>query len=229
MKAALYLKTCLKKNQIGKPQRVNASVNVLWGFAASSGYEVEGLYHDISEAGMSRTERQMLLEQCDQYDALFLSCAFHLSRTTRQYFALMKELEAKGLEIHSKDHGILSVSNAIPIEKPLRVATYYSHIISDINGHKYSDIQNQVFSLYIKKETPWILVDQYIDKLDEKKVTKQTELLKLIENKDKYDIIIVSDFGNLCWDTSRFFNIRKELAKDIYSLEEGILKFVEEV
>lgn len=225
MKAALYVKTSLKKNSIGKPQKINASVNKLWGFAAQSGYQVEGLYHDVSEAGISRTERQKLFSECEQYDALFLGCAFHLNRTTRQYFALMWELEKKGLEIHSMDHGLLTLTNNIPISKHLKVATYYSHINSELNGHNYCDIQNEVFRLYIRKETSWTLVDQYIDKIDKKVVTEQRELQRLIDKKDDYDLILVTDFGNLSWDTSRFFNIRDKVGKPIYSLEEGYLPF----
>lgn len=223
--AALYVKTSLKKDKIGKPQKVNTSINILWGYAASLGYQVEEIYHDVSKAGISRAERNRLIAECEQYNALFLTCAFHLNRTTRQFFSISNELEDKGLEIHTMDHGVISVTDNIPTLESLKVATYYCHLSMTDSVHDYTGIQNEVFQMYIRKETSWTVIDQYIDRLDQRKVTEQYELEKMIANKDKYDIILVSDFGNLSWDTSRFFNAREQLGKDIYSLEEGLLPF----
>ena len=198
---------------------------MLWGYAASLGYEVEGLYHDISKAGISRNERNRLLNECENYDALFLSCAYHLNRTTRQFFTLINELGNKGIKISTIDHGVISVTDNVPTSESLNVATYYCHLATTDSVHDYTGIQNEVFRMYISKETSWNVIDQYIDRMDQRKVTEQYELQKLIANGNKYDLILVSDFGNLCWDTSRFFNIREQLQLDIYSLQEGFLEY----
>ena len=45
------------------------------------------------------------------------------------------------------------------------------------------------------------------------------------ELRDKYDILLVHNLNDIHWRTANFFRIREQLHMDIYSLQEGLLKY----
>ena len=54
---------------------------------------------------------------------------------------------------------------------------------------------------------------------------EQVQMMKLLDNKDKYDLLLVHDLNDMHWRTANFCKIREILGKDIYSLKEGFLKY----
>ena len=86
-------------------------------------------------------------------------------------------------------------------------------------------IKNDILKLFIDKETAWTLTDQYYDRSLRQKDGEQVQLTKLLDNKDKFDLLLVHNLNDLHWRTSNFCKIREILGIDIYSLQEGFLKY----
>ena len=61
--------------------------------------------------------------------------------------------------------------------------------------------------------------------IGEQKDGEQIHLQELIQNKDKYDLLLVHNLNDVHWRTSNFCKVREQLHLDIYSLQEGFLKY----
>ena len=138
--------------------------------------------------------------------------------------SIMKELRNKGLNIFTLVNGCFLWEDS-PLEEPRRVVTYTSHYGSLNEMEEIIPVKNDIFKLFINKETSWILADQYYDKTLRQRDGEQIQLLKMLANKDKYDLLLVHNLNDLHWRTANFCKIRENLGIDIYSLKEGFLKY----
>ena len=58
---------------------------------------------------------------------------------------------------------------------------------------------------------------------------EQIQLMELIKNKDNYDLLLVHNLNDVHWRTANFCKVREQLHLDIYSLQEGFLKYNKEM
>ena len=138
--------------------------------------------------------------------------------------SIMQDLRKKGLRIYTPTNGIFIWEDS-PLKDHLRVATYTCHFGSADEMKAVIPVKNDILRLFIDKETSWILTDQYFDKSLRQRDGEQVQLMKLLDNKDKYDLLLVHDLNDVHWRTANFCKIRELLGKDIYSLKEGFLKY----
>jgi superfamily II DNA or RNA helicase len=88
--------------------------------------------------------------------------------------------------------------------------------------------QYDIYSLFVKKKTNWAMGTHYADICVMQNDKEQEELREMIKRKDEFDIIIVNNLNDIHWRTSKFCKIREALGKDIYSLQDGYLKYKKE-
>ena len=89
-------------------------------------------------------------------------------------------------------------------------------------------VKNDILKLFIDKETAWTLTDQYYDRSLRQKDGEQVQLTKLLNSKDKFDLLLVHNLNDVHWRTAKFCKIREHLRMGIYSLQEGFLPFHED-
>ena len=143
-----------------------------------------------------------------------------------QCMTLMQTLKEKGIQIYTMENGSFNW-NKVPIDKPLRVATYCCRFGSDDELKQVIPVQKDILKLFTNKKTQWTVIDQYFDISKHQNDDEQIELMKLIENKDKYDILLVHNLNDVHWRTANFCKIREQLQLDIYSLQDGFLQYTE--
>jgi hypothetical protein len=140
----------------------------------------------------------------------------------------MQELRSKGLQIYTPVNGIF-IWEDVPLEKPLRVATYACHFGTPNEMKEVIPVKNDIFTLFTNKKTKWTVIDQYFDKSEHQNDGEQVQLINLLENRDNYDLLLVHNLNDIHWRTANFCKIREQLHLDIYSLQEGFLKYRKEV
>ena len=86
-------------------------------------------------------------------------------------------------------------------------------------------VRNDIFTLFTSKKTNWTVLDQYSDESLHQKDCEQIQMKELIANRDKYDLLLVHNLNDVHWRTANFCKIREQLQLDIYSLQEGFLKY----
>lgn len=76
-----------------------------------------------------------------------------------------------------------------------------------------------------------LLVFLYAMLEDYSRLQSRTVILedKLIKNKDNYDLLLVHNLNDVHWRTANFCKVREQLHLDIYSLQEGFLKYNKEM
>ena len=220
-KAAIYHFT---DKSTHRPKIYRDQLKSLNEFAVSVGYEVADVYCDMSLKRYARKEFDRFLSCCDQYDALITKDFYHISENTGMCMSIMKDLRNKGLKIITPVNGSFLWERS-PLKEPLRVVTYTSHYGTPSEMKEVIPVKNDILSLFIHKETAWALTDQYFDRSLRQRDGEQVQLMKLLDNKDKYDLILVHNLNDVHWRTSNFCKIREKFGKDIYSLKEGFLKY----
>ena len=140
----------------------------------------------------------------------------------------MKELREKGIQIHSIENGSFSWEEA-PFDKPLRVATYCCRFGTPNEMKQIIPVHNDILKLFADKKTQWTVIDQYFDESEHQNDGEQIQLMELIKNKDKYDLLLVHNLNDVHWRTANFCKVREQLHLDIYSLQEGFLKYNKEM
>ncbi len=220
-KAAIYHFT---NKSMQRPKIYRDQLLSLEEFAVSIGYEVADIYCDMSLKRNERTEFDRFLSSCSQYDALITKDYYHIAENTGKCMSIMKDLRNKGLKIFTPVNGVF-IWEDTPFKDPLRVVTYTCHFGTEHEMKEIIPVKNDILRLYVEKETSWTLIDQYFDKSARQIDGEQVQLMKLIDNKDKYDLLLVHNFNDIHWRTSNFCKIRETLGKDIYSLQEGYLKY----
>lgn len=199
-------------------------LNILEQFALSQGFSLGEIYCDKSLIKCEQAEFNRFLSDIDKYDVLITKDFYHISKNTMKCMSVMKELRDKGVQVHSIENGNFSWEEA-PFNKPLRVTTYCCRFGTPNEMKQIIPVNNDILKLFTNKKTKWTVVDQYFDESEHQKDKEQIQLMKLIENKDKYDLILVHNLNDIHWRTANFCKVREQLHLDIYSLQEGFLKY----
>lgn len=220
-KAAIYHYTDKSKQ---RPKVYRDQLDALMEYATSVGLDVADIYCDMSLKRSERTEFDRFLSNSDQYDALVTKDFHHISKNTMQCMRVMQALHGKGITIYTMENGSFSWKEA-PFDRPLRVATYCCHFGTQNEMREIISVQNDILTLFTTKKTNWTVVDQYFDESEHQNDGEQTQLMALLENKDKYDLLLVHNLNDVHWRTANFCKIRSQLQLDIYSLQDGFLKY----
>ena len=223
LKAAIYHFT---NGSAKRPKIYKDQLEALKQFADALGFEVTDIYCDMSLKRCERTEFDRFLSCCDQYDVLITKDFYHISKNTMQCMTIMQTLKKKGIQIYTMENGSFDW-NEVPIDKPLRVATYCCRFGSDDELKQIIPVQKDILKLFTDKKTQWTVIDQYFDISQHQNDGEQVELMNLIENKDEYDILLVHNLNDIHWRTANFCKIREQLQLDIYSLQDGFLQYTE--
>ena len=86
-------------------------------------------------------------------------------------------------------------------------------------------VQNDTMKIFVKLKTNWSIIDQFFDESLYQNDGEQINLQKLIECKNNYDLLLVQNLNDVHWRTANFCKIREALQMDIYSLQDGFLKY----
>lgn len=203
-------------------------LNILEQFAISQGFSVGEIYCDKSLLKCEQSEFDRFMADIDRYDVLVTKDFYHISKNTMKCMSVMKDLRDKGIQIHSIENGSFSWEEA-PFDKPLRVATYCCRFGTPNEMKQIIPVQNDILKLFVNKKTQWTVIDQYFDESERQNDGKQIQLMELIKNKDNYDLLLVHNLNNVHWRTANFCKVREQLHLDIYSLQEGFLKYNKEM
>ena len=199
-------------------------LNILEQFAISQGFSVGEIYCDKSLLKCEQSEFDKFMSELDRYDVLVTKDFYHISRNTMKCMSVMKKLRDKGIKIYSIENGNFSWEEA-PFDVPLKVATYCCRLGAPNEIKQIISVQNDILKLFANKKTRWTIVDQFFDESEHQKGGEQIQLMELIKNKDKYDLLLVHNLNDIHWRTANFCKVREQLHLDIYSLQEGYLKF----
>ena len=211
-----------------RPKIYRDQLTALKEYAASVGFVVTDIFCDMSLKRYERTEFDRFLSCCDQYDALITKDFYHIAKNTGKCMKVMQDLRNKGLQIYSPENGIFIWEDA-PFDEPLRVATYTCHFGTPNEMKEVIPVKNDIFKLFTDKKTKWTLADQYYDESLHQKDGEQVQLMKLLDKKDRYDLLLVHNLNDIHWRTANFCKVREQLHMDIYSLQEGFLKYRKEI
>ena len=203
-------------------------LNMLEQFAISQGFSVGEIYCDKSLLKCEQSEFDRFMADIDRYDVLITKDFYHISKNTMKCMSVMKNLRDKGIQIHSIENGSFSWEEA-PFNKPLRVATYCCRFGAPNEMKQNIPVQNDILKLFVNKKTQWTVIDQYFDESERQNDGEQIQLMELINNKDKYDLLLVHNLNDVHWRTATFCKVREQLSLDIYSLQDGFLKYNKEM
>lgn len=203
-------------------------LNILEQFAISQGFSVGEIYCDKSLLKCEQSEFDRFMSDIDRYDVLVTKDFYHISKNTMKCMSVMKELREKGIQIHSIENGSFSWEEA-SFDKPLRVATYCCRFGTPNEMKQIIPVHNDILKLFADKKTQWTVIDQYFDESERQNDGEQIQLMELINNKDKYDLLLVHNLNDVHWRTANFCKVREQLHLDIYSLQEGFLKYNKEL
>ena len=207
-----------------RPIVYETQIKTLGEFAESRGFDVVAVFCDKSLRRCDRHEFDRLTENCEQYDVLIVKDFYHLSKNTKKCMEIMKGFREKGISIYSVENGIF-IFEEEPFDKPLKVVTYNSRFGEADPQKQIVTIQNDTMKLFTKLKTNWSVKDQFFDEGLIQNDGAQINLHRIIEQKEDYDLLLVPNLTDVHWRTSNFCKIREALQMDIYSLQDGFLKY----
>lgn len=187
-------------------------------FASDIGFADTDLYLDKSLRKVDQLQLQKLLQDIDGYEALIMKDFYHLRKNTGAFMSDLIALGSKGVNVYTIEDGNFQLEKA-PFEQPLRVAMYYCGL--EIVGRSI-ELQFEIMKYFIQTYTNWKLIDEYADTSGNRVDGNQKELHKLIQNRDKYDIVLVQSFNDIHWRTAKFCKVRHQIQRDIYSMHEDM-------
>lgn len=223
-KAAIYHFTNESQK---RPKIYKDQLTELEQYASSLGFTVDAIYCDKSLKKSDHIEFKRFMNNCNRYDALITKDFYHISKNTMKAISIIKELNDKGIQVYTKENGYLSFEKA-PFEKQQNIATYCCRLGNKSDLHEILPVQNDILTLFSRKKTKWTVTDQYFDESALQKDGEQPQLVELLENKDKYDLLLIHNSNDIHWRTSKFCELRDQLQLDIYSLQEGFIPFRKE-
>lgn len=194
-------------------------------YAHFLGYADTEIFCDMSLLRCERPEFDRFLARASDFGALVTKDFYHISKNTMKCMDIMKELRRKGVKVHTMENGSFSWKDP-PFCTPLIAATYCCHFGAENELKEIIPVQNDILKLFISKKTNWILANQYYDISEHQNNDEQVQLMELIENKGRYDILLVHNMNNVHWRTANFCKIREKLQLDIYSLQDGFLQYI---
>ncbi len=192
-------------------------------YAKTKDLSIDEFFIDKTTLEYQHVEFNRFLSTSEQFDVLIVKDFYHICKKTLKCLSILKELLDKGIKIYSLKDGEIKFCNA-DFDKPLKVATYSRHWRPSVMSKPFVPLKTDILNLFVNKETNWFVVDQYYDECSDEKYNSQLQLMKLLENKDKYDLIIVNSLQELNHRTALFIKILYELNLDIYSLQEGLIR-----
>lgn len=207
-----------------RPVVCEKQIEELRKFAESLNIEVEEVYLDKSLLVEEQVEFERFMSECEQYSALITKDFYHISKNTRACMSLLKILRDKGVTTYSIENGSFSFGET-PFDKPLRVATYTHSKPNVRDAENHISVQQDIYSLFVKRKTSWTLVEQYSDICSLQNDNEQIALRQLLSKKNSFDILLVTNLCDMHWRTARFCKLRELLGKDIYSLQDGLLEY----
>lgn len=203
-----------------RPIVCEKQVEILKDFAKQYG-TIEKVCVDKSLKDSLQIEKENLFYNPD-FDILVTKDFYHINKHTGKCLDVMKNLISKGIRVCSLEDGEFVFVDA-PFDKPLRVCLYHSKYHEDTN--RTIETQINIFKLFIKSKTNWIITDVFVDEDEKQNDDSQVELMKLIDNNNNYDLIVVKQFSCFHWRTAKFCKRRNQLKLPIYSLKEGYLSY----
>ena len=207
-----------------RPKVYMDQIKLLEDYAKELGFDGMDLFIDKSLKVSERDEFNRFLSCSEQYKALIVKDFYHLNDNTGACMKIISDLTVRGIEIYTMVNGNL-VWGKPSFDKKLRVATYTCQSGTFDEMKQIVSIKNDTYKLFIEKKTNWDLVDQYHDKYRHQTDDEQINIKELIKNREKYDLLLVNNMNDIHWRTSKFCKIREQLQLDIYSLQEGFLKY----
>ena len=220
-KAAIYHFT---DHSDERPYVYRKQLDELKEYAFSLGYGDPDIYCDFSIKKFERKQFEIFLSECTWYRALIIKDFYHIAKNTGTCMKIMQDLLDKGIRVFSKDNGSFDRIRA-PFDYPLRVATYDCQSDVSDRARGLLSIRNDVFSHFVRNKTNWSITGYYCDISKCQKNDEQVELMKLIDEREKYDLLIVQNINSIHWRTAVFCRIRESLKLDVFSLQEGFLKY----
>jgi DNA invertase Pin-like site-specific DNA recombinase len=211
-----------------RPKIYKDQLNKLEEFAISQGFTVTEIFCDKSLLRSEHPEFDRFLSRCEQFDILITKDFYHISKNTKKCMSVMQDLKKKGIQIYTLENGFFSWEDA-PFDKPLRVATYCCRFGTVNEMKEIILMQNDILTLFTNRKTNWTVIDLYFDESEHQNDGEQIQLMKLLKNKEKYDLLLVHNLYDVHWRTANFCKIREQLHLDIYSLQEGFLKYRKEI
>lgn len=193
-------------------------------FASSMG-DVEKIYLDFTLKQSEQIQRQQMIEEISAYDILVMKDFYHLARNTGACFGLLQKFSLQGVKTITMEDGSFSFQDA-PFDRKLKICVYHSKYKEDVD--RTIETQRKIFKTFVSHKTNWEIIDIFIDEANSQSDKVQTEIFKVIENKEKYDLLLIKDFNSLHWRTAKFCHRRNELQLPIYSLKEGYLLYEKE-
>ena len=222
MKAAVYHFT--NRSHI-RPKVNQTQLENLRRFAFSLGFDEVDIYCDEYVWSSRHSEFDRFMSCHNQYDALVLKDFDHFGDNTISCIRRMQDLLHDGIRIYTIDDGQFSDAG-IPLQHPYRVATYYCSTCAQFKSTQIISVQNEILRLFVEKRTNWTLINQYADSTTRQKAKgSQSELSRLLSNRDQFDIVLVHNLNNIHWRVKEFSKYRRKLRLDIYSLQDGYLRF----
>lgn len=217
-----------------RPSVNEKQMDILREFALGYGTIVNE-YLDKSLKKCEQIEKEKLIQEIGGYDVLVTKDFYHISKNTGTCIALLQKFLSLSVETHSIEDGCFVFAKS-PFNKKLNVAIYISKYVdnsSSFNKQKQGNsitIQTQIeiLKLFVKSKTKWNITGIYVDQAKGQSDEKQVNLLELIKNNNRYDLVICKDFNTIHWRTAKFCKRRNDMKLDIYSLKEGYLKFGKE-
>ena len=217
-----------------RPIVYQKQMDILRAFASQFG-AIEKEYLDMTLKQCEQIEKKKMLQEIGQFDILATKDFYHIAKNTGTCISLMQQLLGVGVEIHSIEDGCF-IFTEVPFNKELNVAIYHSKYVDNTpsvnrkrRGNSISaQTHIDIMKLFVKSKTNWKITGVYIDEAQGQSDDKQVELLKLIENSSKYDLVLCKDFNTVHWRTAKFCKRRNDMQLPIYSLKEGYLEYGKE-
>ena len=201
-------------------------MDLLQDFATSIG-EVEKIYLDFTLKQCEQIQKKQMIKEISSYDILIMKDFYRLAKNTRVCIELLQKFALQGVKTITMEDGSFSFQfQDAPFDKKLKICIYHSKYKED--GDRTIETQINIFKTFISHKTNWEIVDVFVDEANSQSDKIQTEIFKVIKNKEKYDLLLIKDFNTFHWRTAKFCHRRNDLRLPIYSLKEGYLPYEKE-
>lgn len=168
-----------------------------------------------------------MIKEIANYDILVMKDFYHLARNTGVCIELLQKFSLQGVKTITVEDGSFSFQfQNVPFYRKLKICVYHSKYKEDVD--RTIETQINIFKTFVSHKTNWEIVNIFIDEANSQSDSVQTEIFKVIKNKEKYDLLLIKDFNAFHWRTSKFCHRRNELGLPIYSLKEGYLPYEKE-
>ncbi|MCR5201840.1 MAG: hypothetical protein K6D02_01925 [Lachnospiraceae bacterium] len=221
MKAAIYHFTDSENINTAVCRK---SIEALEKLTLDKGYDDYDIYLDTSLLMKNRVNYHNLLSKMEMYDAFIFMDFYHITKVTTSMIKQLKDFSSHNIQIYTLRDGSFILKEA-PTDKPLKVATYCCRFGEQVQMDKLVSVENKTLELFVNKKTNWTLCEQYIDKDKNEVYDSQKQLMEIIKNKNKYDLLLIHRLKDISWRSAKFCKRRQQLGMDIYALRDGFLEY----